>query len=170
MSGIKDKGESIMFLKRTTHGLIYSCLIITLFLLFPMQPVLAEDSGENVQNEANRKKDPGNYVLVTYFHTTARCPTCRKIEMYSKESIENFFPKELQEKKVVFQSLNIDEAENQPFIKKYNLFTKSLIVSFNKDSKEAQWKNLTEIWKLVRNRNKFEEYVQREVTAYLEIM
>jgi len=117
-------------------------------------------------------KQPGSnsagQVVVTYFHTTFRCPTCRKLEAYSRETVENDFAKQIKENKIVFRTVNLEEAENEHFIKDYKLYTKSLIVSLQENGKEIRWKNLPDIWRLVHSREKFEEYVQSEIEAYLK--
>jgi hypothetical protein len=117
--------------------------------------------GENL--EASDTK-----VLVTYFYTTYRCPTCKKLEAYSRQAIEEGFPKELEEKKIVFRTLNMEEPENQHYAQDYKLYTKSLIISLNRNGKEEKWKNLADIWKLVRSQEKFVEYVQHETQSYLK--
>ena len=107
-------------------------------------------------------------VLVTYYYTSYRCPTCKKLETYSRQAIEEGFPAELEEKRIVFRTLNLDEAENKRYVEDYKLVTKSLIVSLNRDGKETKWKNLPDIWKLVGDQEKFVEYVQRETKRFLE--
>lgn len=107
-------------------------------------------------------------VVITYFHTTFRCPTCKKLESYSRETVENDFAKQIKENKIVFRTVNLEEAENEHFIKDYKLYTKSLIVSLQENGKEIRWKNLPDIWRLVHSREKFEEYVQSEIEAYLK--
>ena len=107
-------------------------------------------------------------VVVTYFHTTFRCPTCKKLESYSRETVENDFAKQIKEKKIIFRALNVEESENQHFIKDYGLYTKSLIVSLTRGGKEVQWKNLPDIWRLVQDRDEFEQYVRSEIEAYLK--
>jgi hypothetical protein len=37
-----------------------------------------------------------------------------------------------------------------------------------KDGKQAEWKNLSRVWELVRRKDAFLRYVQDEVRAYLE--
>jgi len=111
---------------------------------------------------------PAGQVVVTYFHTTFRCPTCKKLEAYSRETVENDFAKQIKENKIVFRTVNLEEAENEHFIKDYKLYTKSLIVSLQENGKEIRWKNLPDIWRLVHSREKFEEYVQSEIEAYLK--
>lgn len=107
-------------------------------------------------------------VLVTYYYTSYRCPTCKKLETYSRQAIEEGFPGELEEKKIVFRTLNLDESENSRYVEDYKLVTKSLIVSLNRNGKEIKWKNLPDIWKLVGDQEKFGEYVQRETRSFLE--
>ena len=58
-----------------------------------------------------RQKPPDTQVMVTYFYTTYRCPTCKKLEAYSRQAIEEGFPKELEEKKIVFCTLNVDDQQ-----------------------------------------------------------
>ena len=107
-------------------------------------------------------------VLVTYYYTSYRCPTCKKLETYSRQAIEEGFPEELEEKRIVFLTLNLDEPENSRYVEDYKLVTKSLIISLNRNGKEIKWKNLPEIWKLVGDQEKFGEYVQRETRGFLE--
>ena len=106
--------------------------------------------------------------LVTYYYTSYRCPTCKKLETYSRQAIEEGFPAELEEKRIVFRTLNLDEPENSRYVEDYKLVTKSLIISLNRNGKEIKWKNLPDIWKLVGDQEKFGEYVQRETRGFLE--
>jgi hypothetical protein len=90
------------------------------------------------------------------------------LETYSRQAIEEGFPGELEEKRIVFRTLNLDESENSRYVEDYKLVTKSLIVSLNRNGKEIKWKNLPDIWKLVGDQEKFGEYVQRETRSILE--
>ena len=111
---------------------------------------------------------PDTQVLVTYYYTTYRCPTCKKLEAYSRQAIEEGFPRELEEKKIVFSTFNVDEPEHSHYTEDYKLVTKSLIISLNQEGKEIKWTNLADIWKLVGNQGKFKAYVQSETQAYLK--
>jgi len=107
-------------------------------------------------------------VVVTYFHTTVRCPTCHRLEEYARETVETSFARELEKGRIAFRVINVQEPENQHYIQDYKLYTKSLIVSERKDGKEIRWKNLPEIWKLVRDRAQYEQYVRGEIEDYLK--
>jgi hypothetical protein len=107
-------------------------------------------------------------VIAYYFHTTYRCVTCRAIEAFSHEAIEQGFAQALKDGKLDFRVVNVEERANQHFVREYQLFTKSLILVKMKDGKQAEWKNLSRVWELVRRKDAFLRYVQDEVRAYLE--
>jgi len=99
-----------------------------------------------------------------------RCPTCHKLEQYSKEAIEANFKDALASGKLEFKVVNVEERENEHFAREYQLYTKSLVLSFVKDGKEVRSKNLEKIWEHVRNKQKFFDYVTEEVNNFLKDM
>ena len=106
-------------------------------------------------------------VIVYYFHTTSRCPTCYKIEQYTQEAVEQYFNKEILAGTLVFKTINFDEKENKHFIKDYQLYTKSVVISMIKEGKEVKFNNLTKIWEYVRDKEKFYDYIKTETAKYL---
>jgi hypothetical protein len=107
-------------------------------------------------------------VYAYYFHSLMRCPTCYKLEQYSKEAIENNFKSELASGKLEFKVVNIDEKVNAHFVDDYQLYTKALVLSLTKDGKEIKSKNLNRIWELVGNKDKFTEYIKVELANFLK--
>jgi hypothetical protein len=121
-------------------------------------PVIA-DSAVPVQD---------NRVIAYYFHGNSRCYTCHTMEQYSREAIESDFKNELASGKLVFSVINTDEKSNEHYVKDYQLYTKSLVLSLIKDGKEAKSKNLTKIWECVSNKQTFFDYVSEEVNNLLK--
>ena len=107
-------------------------------------------------------------VIAYYFHGTFRCSTCRTIEEYSHAAIQTYFAKELGNGSLEFRPVNVDEPENKHFIQDYQLVTRSLVLSLVSDGKEKKWKNLPEVWKLVRDKERFFQYVKDEVAIFLK--
>jgi hypothetical protein len=107
-------------------------------------------------------------VIAYYFHGTFRCATCRTIEQYSHDAIQTYFAEELGNEKLKFRPLNIEEPENKHFIHDYQLVTRSLVLSLVTDGKETKWKNLTDVWKLVGDKDNFFQYVKDEVEKFLK--
>ena len=107
-------------------------------------------------------------IIAYYFHGTARCPTCHKMEQYAKEAIEKNFKDELSSGLFVFKVVNVEEEANEHFVDDYGLYTKTLIISRLENGKEIKHKNLTKIWEYVRDKNRFLSYVTTEINNYLK--
>ena len=107
-------------------------------------------------------------VIVYYFHGSFRCPTCRNLEQYAKQAIQNNFKKELAEGKLIFKTVNVEKEGNEHFVDDYQLYTKSLVLSLVKDNKEVKFKNLDKIWEYVRSKTKYTDYVKGEVENFLK--
>jgi hypothetical protein len=111
---------------------------------------------------------PKNNVVAYYFHGNFRCANCLRIEQYSREAIEQNFKDELSSGKLVFKVINVETKVNEHFVRDYQLYTKSLIISLVKDGKEVKFNNLTKVWEFLWNRQKFYDYVKEEITKYLK--
>lgn len=99
-------------------------------------------------------------INVFYFYGKPRCATCMKIENYTKSTVES-----MKDKNVVYQGIDMDKPENSPMVKKYNLYTKSVVVSKSKNGKE-QWKNLDKIWLKVGKEQEFKKYIINEIKTF----
>ena len=110
---------------------------------------------------------PGHSVVAYYFRGTKRCPTCIKIENYTRESIMDGFPRLVESGRLQFRAVNVDERENEHFVDDYRLTTKSVIISDRMDGKETRWKNLGLVWEYVGEKDTFIDYVRRETSTYL---
>jgi hypothetical protein len=111
---------------------------------------------------------PAVKVIAYYFHGEFRCPTCNAMEKYTREAIDTHFKDALGSGKLVFKSVNVEEPGNEYFVKQYQLYTKSLILSLVKDGKQIKSKNLDKIWELSRNEQKFIAYVAGEIRDLLK--
>ncbi|MFA6320297.1 MAG: nitrophenyl compound nitroreductase subunit ArsF family protein [Candidatus Omnitrophota bacterium] len=129
--------------------LISSGLIISL-------PAQAEDNAKSAQ------------VVAYYFHGDMRCPTCHKLEQYSKEAVETNFKDAVASGKLDFKVINVEDKGNEHYASDYQLYTKSLILSLVKDGKEIKWKNMDKIWEYVHNKEKFIDYVKSGVADLLK--
>lgn len=96
-------------------------------------------------------------INVYYFYGKPRCTTCMKIENYTKSAVAS-----MNDKDVVFKGIDMDNSANATAVKKYNLFTKSVIVSKIKNGKE-QWKNLDQIFLKAGNEQDFKKYIITEI-------
>jgi len=149
-------------------------VMIGLGLLFSAATVIAEDKAETAPKDstevltaASEDQQQSDQVVVYYLHMNRRCMTCSKLEAYSKEAVETGFAEQLKDSSIVFRVKNFEQEGNERFAKDYQLYSQSLVLSRQHDSKETEWKNLDKIWKLVGNKEEFITYVQTEVADFV---
>jgi hypothetical protein len=135
-------------------------------LIFVMVAAVAVMSSSSSAFAAEDK--PAAKVIAYYFHGTMRCPTCHKLEQYSKEAVDSNFKDALASGKLEFKVVNVEDKGNEHYGSDYQLYTKSLILSLVKDGKEAKWINLDKIWEYVGNKQKFIDYVNSGVADLLK--
>lgn len=88
---------------------------------------------------------PADTVAVTYFHGSKRCKTCMAIESQTKAAVEAVFASEIAAGRVLFRSVNIEEAANAHFVRDYGLTFSTVVVSRG-DTHER----LDNVWQLIR--------------------
>ena len=117
--------------------------------------------------EAQERAKPA-HVVAYYFHGAFRCPTCHKLEQYSREAIETNFKDAIASGRLEYRIINVEDKGNEHYMSDYQLYTKSLILSLVKDGKETKWINLDKIWEYVGNKEKFIDYVKNGVSDLLK--
>ncbi len=110
----------------------------------------------------------GDRIIAYYFHGNKRCRTCVKIESQTESALKTNFSTEIGKGELEWRPVNIDEPENQHFVKDYQLYSKSVVIVDFKNGEQARWKNLPRIWELVHNEAEFEKYISQEVKEYLK--
>ncbi len=143
-------------------------LSVISFILVMFMTALPGISAETAEAPKTAAEPASHSIVVTYFYTTVRCPTCHKLEELSSRAVRTNFENELKTGAVVWRAINVDEPENNHYNSDYQLYTKSLIISEVKDGKEVRWKNLEQIWTLVRDEEKFDAYVKTEISDWLK--
>ena len=117
---------------------------------------------------ASQPETTDTKVIAYYFHVTVRCITCRMIESYSREVVEQRFGTDIAKGRLEYKLVNLQLPENRHFVKDYQLFTKSLVVVRFDKGRQAEYKVLNDTWELVGNKSAMQAYVEREVRDYLK--
>lgn len=102
-------------------------------------------------------------VTVYYFHGNQRCMTCNRIEELTKETVNGAFAEEVANGKVVVRSVNIEAPENEHFIKDFQLSTRSVVMQ-----KDDDFEKFDAVWTLIREPEKFTEYIRDGLRNMLE--
>jgi hypothetical protein len=106
-------------------------------------------------------------TVVYYFHGNARCATCKTIEAYADEAVHAAFAEDLEEGALEWRVVNIDEPENRHFIQDFQLVTRSVVLAEYRDGEVVRYENLDQVWRLVRDKERFLAYVQDETRGFL---
>lgn len=106
-------------------------------------------------------------LTIYYFHTNYRCWTCKQFEKLTREVLEEHYADKMADGVVDLKAVNVDNEENKHFVADYRLVTKSIVLSLEENGKELEWKNLDKIWTLVRDADRFKDYVRQGVDDYL---
>lgn len=140
-------------------------VLAALALLPARVSATAQDAGPSKTAEGSAA---AVHVVAYYFHGNARCKTCRTIEQYSHEAITAAFTDDLANGRLEWRVVNVDEDENKHFIQDFQLVTRSLVLAEHRGNQVARWKNLDQVWRLVRDKEGFIAYVQEQTSAFLD--
>ncbi len=148
---------------------IFFVLIVAVVIALPCRTIAEKTVTESPPAGISNKDKPSTVsVKAYYFHRTQRCKTCYAIEADTKKALKTGFPKEMAQGIITWQAVNIDQEDNKHFEKDFDLMFSSVILVKYKNGKPVEWKNLQKVWELVWKGSAFEEYVQKEMKAYLE--
>ena len=162
--------------KKIFRGMLWIILILIIVLSSGFSFDSEIPANDNNDNHLSDKKaisnqtatEKGHKVIVFYFHGNLRCYTCNLIEQLTKEAVKEGFGDEIKKGIIEMKVVNVQDPANNHYIKDYQLYTKSVIISDMIQGKEQKWKNLQMVWELTRKNAAFKAYVQKEVREYLE--
>ncbi len=106
-------------------------------------------------------------VRVYYIHGNFRCSTCRSIEEYAKEAVENGFSEELSAGKVEWRAVNFQTPGNEHHAVDYEIVAPSVVLARFEGGRQAEWKALPEVWELVGDKNAYVEFVQNSLREFM---
>jgi len=111
----------------------------------------------------------GPRVIAYYFHGTARCVTCKRIEAYAREAINTHFADPLKSGQLEVRSVDFTVPENEHFLDDFQLTSSSLVLVDPHRSGPGSWKLLQEVWQLTDDKPAFVGYVKEELSLFLKL-
>jgi uncharacterized membrane protein len=85
-------------------------------------------------------------VIVYYFHGYRRCYSCLEAERVARETVQRYFKGEISKGRLRFLSINVEEPENEHFIRDYQITSQTLVVAKFVDGKQVESCRVDEIW------------------------
>jgi len=125
-------------------------------------------SGPSAGSAIAAKTEEQPRFIAYYFYTNKRCDSCYRIEKWTESTVKDHFQQAIENGTLRWQTVNVDKPENKHFVKEFNLYTKSVVIVEQKDGETLRWKNLEKVWQLLRDQEKFADYVSDEIQSFME--
>ena len=106
-------------------------------------------------------------LVVYYFHSNIRCPTCRSIESQAQETVQTHFASQLSNGEVIWKIVNYEQPAAKPLATKFEIQMPVVVLAKMKDGQIENWKRLDEVWAMVGDKPAFTKYVRGEIERML---
>lgn len=105
---------------------------------------------------------------VFYFHSNARCYSCKTVGQYVNETMLNKYDDQLKNGKIDYREINVDLPENKEIAKKFKATGSSLYINRITDGQETIEPD-TLVWRLLGDEAKFKKHLEDKINSYLGI-
>jgi hypothetical protein len=132
----------------------------------PTKTASASQAGTNNDFPMSSAETVADKLEVYYFHSAARCNSCKTIGRYVKETMEKNYGQQIAEGKINYREINVEEPENFDIASKFRASGSSLKI--NKIIGEQD--NIEEdkmVWRLMGDEDKFKSYLITKIDSYL---
>jgi hypothetical protein len=106
-------------------------------------------------------------VIAYYFHRTVRCQTCLAIEASASRVVEEDFSQQVAEGRLIWIPYNLDESDGKDMEKAFDVSGSTLVLTRMDGSNHTKYKKLENVWELIGDSTKFDDYVRAEVQQFL---
>lgn len=106
-------------------------------------------------------------LIVYYFHSNARCPTCRAIEAQAEETVQTHFATQLSSGEMAWKIVNYDQPAAKPLAVKFEIQVPVVVLARMRNGQVEDWRRLDKVWALVNDKPEFMQYVREEIDRML---
>ncbi|MBU0757782.1 MAG: hypothetical protein KKF44_06950 [Nanoarchaeota archaeon] len=117
------------------------------------------DNTNNKELESNQKIITVNKIEVYHFHATQQCWSCKTVGEFAEETVNTYFREEVNNGKIEFKSINIDEFENKAVSIKYGATGSSLFLGVYDENGFHPEQN-TLVWYKLQDKEDFQNYLK----------
>jgi hypothetical protein len=108
-----------------------------------------------------------NGLIVYYFHSNTRCPTCQSIESQAEETVRTHFASQLKNGEITWTIVNYEQPAAKSLATKFEIQMPVVVLARMKDGQVKNWKRLDEVWAVVGDKPAFAKYVGGEIERML---
>ena len=146
---------------------------LLLFVVAAVVTAVVKQSGEEpaAENATTSVAEtlPADGLVATFFHGDVRCLTCRNIESYARQAIQEGFADQLASGELQWQTTNYETPANKHFADDYEIFSSTVVLVRMADGKPADWRNLNRVWEFVGDEQAFKGYVREQTQEMLQM-
>jgi len=155
--------------RRTVTGLLLAFVMASVIVLVA-QEVRRGGATDAATALAGPGRAPaaGPQVLAIYFHRTARCATCRKIEAVAKRTVDSDFAPAVSDGRLAWRLINLDAPGNERYADDFELSAQSVVLVEMRDGRQGRWKNLEKVWDHTDDEAALAGYIRTEIGAFLK--
>lgn len=106
-------------------------------------------------------------VIAYYFHRTIRCAGCLEIEAVARQVIETRLAEPLSHATLMWIPFNLDEPGGKEFEKEFDVHGSTLVLTREQNGHRTKYKKLGKTWDFLQQPAALEEYIRKEVEAFL---
>jgi len=106
-------------------------------------------------------------LVVYYFHSNTRCPTCQAIESQSHETVQADFASQLESGEMAWEVLNYEEPVASELATKFEIQMPVVVLAQMKEGQIEDWNRLDQVWGIVGDKPAFAEYIRTEISQML---
>jgi hypothetical protein len=106
-------------------------------------------------------------LVVYYFHSNTRCPTCQSIETQAKQAVQTDFATQLTSGEITWKVLNYEQPVAKSLATRFEIQMPVVVLARMKAGQVQDWKRLDEVWALVGDKPAFATYVAGEINRML---
>ncbi len=142
---------------------VLASLVMAIYRVSDRTPVRSDISLFEQLNPAS-----GNQVMIVLFHFRERCETCLKMEQYTRDFLDAYNARMNTGSKVQFKLAVINDDRNLNLVRRFNLYTSTIVLVEFENGDEKQVKVIRDAWQLYRDKEAFTAMLEDEMRSFLQ--
>ncbi len=141
-------------------------IVLLLFVVGTVGYAITKKLGEaEVKSEAEVKTKAA--FVVFYFHGAKRCETCKKMEVWAREAVDQELSAELNSGDIEWRVVDISRPENEAIAVEFGVSYSNVAIAQVSEGALTRHKVLEQIWSLVDDKDAYLHYVTDELRKFM---
>ncbi len=128
---------------------------------------IRRNGGMAASEAADTTEALSNGLIVYYFHSNTRCPTCQSIELQAHDAVVENFEPQLGRREIAWKVLNYEQPASAQLTKKFDIQMPVVVLAKMDGGQIKNWKRLDEVWGLENDKPAFARFVRDEIAKML---